>query len=72
MWYAQVRVWEAFPPAGDLLRMLAAVHYKSLRKPPKRQPKSRTIGPSMNTTMLDAPLTKAELDLLARRGQAIR
>jgi len=72
MWYAQLRVWEAFPPAGDLLRMLAAVHYKSLRKPPKRRPKSSADGPNMDTSLLDAPLTPAERDFLARRGQAIR
>jgi hypothetical protein len=71
MWFAQLRVWAVHPPAGDLLRMLAAVHYKSMRKQPKRPPKKRD-GPTLDMRQLDEPLTDSEIALLMKRGKPVK
>ncbi len=65
MWFAQLRVWEAHPPAGDLLRLLAAVHYPALRKPGKRRAKAARALPAIDTAKLHAPLSAGELAALA-------
>ncbi len=70
MWYAQLRVWQDFPPVSELFWLYLAA--KSKRTPQRRRTPKRAAMPRLDPALLHAPLTDAELAMLRRPARPLR
>lgn len=71
MWWAQLRVWNDFPPPDEMLWQLCCAHFRMPKR--KKTPKRRTDGADgqLDPEKLHAPLSVAEIEALSKRGKPI-